>query len=200
MKIKKVKPNLERLLARLSLVAAISLFSLSCTAQSVWEASEVKARESVFSSEKHDKYFSIRNSNYIDPMKTRKQYDINRFDFSYVSLVSHDSFLEAFKKSFTNKKLTKLSETGENVDIVFNADERGQILGIRFRLLEGTTILPEELEKLEQELLSRVKFIVIGEKVEDLIFHRVHFRVNFSEVQDGEIRSVRNSENLKTRY
>jgi len=195
-----LKAELARLLARLTLITAISLLALSCKAQNVWEASEVKAEESVFICEKHDGYIFIQNSNYVDPMKTRIQYNWDDLDFSYVSLSSHDPFLEAFKESFTVSRLTQLATTNDNILIIFDVDEKGQILGMHFSLQEGTTILPEELEILEQELLSRVRFIVIGKQIEDLIFHRVHLIVYFSEVQNGEIRMVRNSVNLKTRY
>lgn len=200
MKPTSLKQKLAGLLARLTLVTAISLFALSCTAQSVWEASEVKGKTSVFKCFKVNDKLQITNSNYIDPRKSRSEYDINRLDFSYVSLISHDPFLEAFKESFTASRITQLATVNDFVYMIINVDEKGQILGIYFILDKGTTILPEELEILERELLSKVKFEVIGKKVEDLIFHRVPFLILFTEVQDGEIRSVRNLVNLKTRY
>lgn len=200
MKTTSIKQKLAGLLTGLTLVSAISLFSLSCTAQSIWETSEVKGRTSVFISEKDGKDIRVRNRNYVDPRETRSQYDINRLDFSYVSLISYDPFLESFKKSFTPNRITQLATTNDCIYIVFNIDEKGQILGIYFILDKGTTILPEELEILERELLSKVKFVVIGKKVEDLIFYRVPFWTRFTDVQNGEIRDVRNSVNLKTRY
>jgi hypothetical protein len=147
-----------------------------------------------------DEYLHITNSNYIDPRKTRIQYDINKLDFSYVSLVSHDPFLEAFKEAFTASRITQLAAVNDFVSMIIHVDEKGQILGIYFILDKGTTILPEELEVLERELLSRVEFVVIGKKVEDFIFYSVHFWVNFTEVQDGELRMVRGSVKLKNRY
>lgn len=200
MEITSLKQKSADLLAKLNLVAVICLFALSCAAQSVWEASEVKAGKTVFMCAKHGERYSIKNSNYVDPRETRSQYDINRLDFSYVSLISHDPFLEAFKEAFTASRITQLAQSNDVVDIFFNVDEKGQILGVSFSLHEETTILPEELAILEQELLSRVQFVVIGKKVEDLIFHSAPFRVYFSEVQNGEIRQVRNSVNLKSRY
>ena len=166
MKTSSLKQKLAGLLTRLSLVTAISLFSLSCTAQSVWEAPEVKTEKTVFICEDYDSHVFIRNSNYIDPMKTRIQYNWDALDFSYVSLISHDPFLEAFKEAFTANRLTQLAAANDLIYITFNVDEKGQILGMRFRLREGTTILPEELERLERELLSRVRFVVIGKKID----------------------------------
>ena len=195
-----LKPELARFLARLTLVTAISLLALSGKAQNVWEASEVKADKTVFICEDHDSRIFIRNSNYVDPMKTRIEYNSDAFGFSYVSTVSHDSFLKAFKESFTPSRLKQLAKMNDYILIIFNVDEKGQILGVRFGLSKGTTILPEELEILERELLTKISFVVVGKKVDDLIFHRVHLRVYFSEVQDGEIRMVRNSVNLKNIY
>ncbi|HDP37148.1 MAG TPA: hypothetical protein ENN27_04755 [Candidatus Atribacteria bacterium] len=185
---------------RFIFVTAISFFSISCTSQSEWDSSEVKGRTSVFKCNKVGENLHITNSNYVDPMKTRTEYNWDELDFSYISLSSHDSFLEAFKEAFTESRIKKLAAVNDFVSMIIGADEKGQILGIYFILDKGTTILPEELEVLERELLSRIKFVVIGKKVEDLFFYRVHLRVYFSEVQDGEIRMVRHSVNLKNRY
>jgi len=77
-------------------------------------------------------------------------------------MISHDPFLEAFKQSFTAGRLKQLATLKDNVTVIFDVDEKGQILGVHFLLLKETTILPEELEMLEREMLSRVKFVVIG--------------------------------------
>ncbi|MGM0667636.1 MAG: hypothetical protein ACQETA_09970 [Bacteroidota bacterium] len=200
MKTTSLIPKLSGLLVRFTIVTAISFFSLSCTGQSEWDSSEVKGRTSVFKCKKVGERLHITNSNYVDPMKTRTEYNRDKLDFSYISLVSHDPFLEAFKEAFTESRIKQLAAVNDFVSMIIGVDEKGQILGIYFSLDKGTTILPEELEVLERELLSRVKFVIIGKKVEDLIFHRVYLRVYFSEVQDGEIRMVRHSVNLKNRY
>lgn len=200
MKTTSLIPKLSGLLVRFTIVTAISFFSLSCTSQSVWDSSEVKGRNSVFNCKKVGERLHITNSKYIDPRKTRIQYDINKLDFSYVSLVSHDPFLEAFKEAFTESRIKQLAAVNDFVSMIIHADEKGQVLGIYFALDKETAILPEELEVLERELLSRIKFVIIGKKVEDLIFHSVFFRVNFTEVQDGELRMVRGSVKLKNRY
>lgn len=197
MKTTRLTPKLAGLPARLSLFSAICLLVLSCAAQNVWETSEVKAGASVFFVEKSGKHFSVRNSNYIDPMKTRIEYNWDALEYSYVSMISHDPFLEAFKQSFTAGRLKQLATLKDYVTIRLSVDEKGQILGVRFGLFEGTTIQPEELEMLERELLSRVKFVVIGKKLEGMIFYYVSLRVYFSEVLNGEIRPVRYSVNLK---
>jgi hypothetical protein len=191
---------LPGLLTRLTLFTFVSLFVLSCTAQSVWEASEVKGKTSVFKCFTVDDKLQITNKNYIDPKQHRSEYDINRLDFSYVSMVSYNAFIDAFKASFTASRITQLAKVNDFVSLIINVDEQGQILGIYFSLDKGTTILPEELEILEQKLLSKVKFVVIGKKVEELVFYRVPFSILFTEVQNGEIRSVRNSVNLKNKY
>ena len=186
--------------AKLSLFAAICLFALSGAAQSVWEESEVKAGESVFFTNKIGKHLSVRNSNYSEPMNTRDQYNWDALEFSYVSMISHDPFLEAFKESFAAGRIKQLATLKDYVTVIFDVDEKGQILGVHFLLLKETTILPEELEMLERELLSRVRFVVIGKKLEGMFFHRVSLWVFFSEVLNGEIRPVRYSVNLKNSY
>lgn len=200
MKTKSIIQKLATLQTRLIIISLISFFILSCTAQIPWEASEIKAGGSVFICEKQGNHFFVRNSNYVDPMKTRTEYNWDGLDYSYVSMISQEPFLEAFKESFRDSRLIQLAKTNDYILIIFNVDEKGQILGVRFGLPEGTSILPEEIEILERELLSRVEFEVIGKKVEDLIFYRVLLKVNFSEIQDGEIQSVRHSVNLKNRY
>jgi hypothetical protein len=200
MKTTRFKHKFAGLPAKLSLFSAIYLLALSCAAQSVWEVSEVKAGESVFFVYKNGKHLSVWDSNYIDPMGTRIEYNWDALEYSYVSMISHDPFLEAFKESFTAGRLKQLATLKDYVTITFDVDEKGQILGVRFGLYEGTTIQPEELEMLERELLSRVKFVVIGKKLEGMFFYRVSLRVFFSEVLNGEIRHVRTSVNLKNSY
>jgi hypothetical protein len=200
MKTTRLIQKLAGLLVKLSLFAAIYLLALSCAAQSVWEASEVKSGKSVYFVDKIGKHFFIRNSNYIDPMKTRIEYNWDALDYSYVSIISQDPIIEGFKESFTARRLKQLSTLKDYVSITFNVDEKGQTLGVHFLLPVETTILPEELALLEQKLLSRIKFVVIGKKLEGLFFHRVSLRVFFSEVLDGEIRDVRYSVSLKNNY
>lgn len=184
-----------------TLVAILLIFIvLSTKAQSVWDSSEVKGRTSVFKCKKVGKNLHITNSNYVDPMKTRTEYNWDELDFSGISLSSHDSFLEAFKEAFTASKIKQLAAVNDFVYMIICTDEKGQVLGIYFMLDKETTILPEELEVLERELLSSIKFEVIGKQVEDLFFYRVSWWVFFSEVQEGEIRMVRHSVNLKTKY
>ncbi|HNZ69781.1 MAG TPA: hypothetical protein PLC29_10300 [Prolixibacteraceae bacterium] len=200
MKTTTLKPRLSGLPAKLSLFATIFLLALSGSTQSVWEVSEVKAGETVFFVDKIGTHLSVRNSNYIEPMNTRDQYNWDALEFSYVSMISHDPFLEAFKQSFTAGRLKQLATLKDNVTVIFDVDEKGQILGVHFLLLKETTILPEELEMLEREMLSRVKFVVIGKKLEGMFFHRVSIWVFFSEVLNVEIRPFRYSVNLKNSY
>jgi len=188
------------ILNKLGLVIAISLLAQSCTGQSVWESSVVKGKTSTFNCQNLENKIHITNINYKDPRETRIQYDNNRLDFSYVSIISHEDFLEAFKHSFTDSRIAQLAEVNDFVSMVIHVDEKGQILGIYFTLDPSTTIIPEELELFEKEVFTRVKFEVIGKKVDDLIFHSVYFRIHFNEVQNGELRMVRGSVKLKNRY
>ncbi len=195
--------NLKEITAKIIFVfAVILIISLSCTAQSVWDSKEVKANKTVFFCEKDSllNFISIRNNNYIDPRETRMQYINDKVEFSFISLIAHDPFLEAFKESFSNKRIEDLASINDYITIFMNVDEKAQILNISFSLKKGTTIFPEEIEKLEQELLSKAKFIVVGKKIKDLIFYVIAFRIRFAEIKNGEIRMVRGSVNLKDWY
>ena len=200
MKTTSLKQKLAGLLARLSLVTAISLFSLACTAQSVWEASEVKGNTMVFKCRKNMGTIYIHNSMNIDPRKGREHYNHEVLEYSNVRLVSHDAILDAFKKAFTEEEIRILSELKERVSIFVDVGEKGQILDLSFSIKEGTIILPANMESLENELQKNMQFEVIGKKADSSIFYSKFFRVHFTEVQDGEIRMVRNSVNLKNEY
>jgi len=197
MKTKSLKQKSLGMLTRLSFVTAISLFSLTCTAQSAWEKSETKGESTVFKCEKTNDRLFIQNSTNIDPRKNRKEYNNYTLEYSFVRLVSHDAILNAFKKAFTKEEIKVLSELKENITIFVLVGEKGQILNISFALNENTTILPANMEILENELLNNMQFEIIGKKIDYPTFYSSPFRVYFSEVESGEIHTVRNSVNLK---
>lgn len=197
MKTTSLKQKSLVLLTRLSFVTAISLFSLACTAQSAWEASETKGESTIFKCEKAMGSLFISNSTSIDPRKSRKEYNHEVLEYSFVRLVSHDAILNAFKRAFTKEEIRVLSELKEGITIFVLVGEKGQNLNISFALNENTTILPANIEVLEKELLNNMQFEIIGKRIDYPTFYSSPFRVKFSEVENGEIRMVRNSVNLK---
>jgi len=189
-----------RLLAGIGLTAAASLLPLTGNAQSVWDTAEVRGKSAVYRCEKNMKRIFIRNSASSDPRKDRVMYDPEKFEYSYVRLVSHDAVLNAFRRVFPEDEVRKLAELKENITIFVDVGERGQILDIRFSINEGSIITPTSIELLEKELRESMRFEVIGKKLDYPVFYYSPFRVNFTEVEKGEIRTVRNSVNLKAPF
>ncbi len=178
------EPQLAGLLTRFTLVIAMSFFTLFCTAQNVWEAPEVRAEKTVFICDNLGSRICIENSNFIDPSKTKIEYNWDDWDYAFVELCSQDTLREAFKESFTGSRLKQLAEKNDYVIMIFHVDGKGQILGITFLLNKWTSITPEEMETLEQELLSRVRFVPVGKKIDDTFFHRITFIMFFAKILD----------------
>ncbi len=187
----------KQLLTRVSLMACIILCSLACTGQNAWEGSEAKGVSTVFKSRRNMGSIFIENNIIIDPRQGREHYDHEKLEFSYVRLTSHNAVLNAFKKVFSAEEVRMLSEAKERITIFTNVGENGQILGISFAIMEETRILPAQMEALENELLQNMKFDIVGKRINNPIFYSSSFRVYFSEIEHGEIRSVRNSVNFK---
>lgn len=185
-------------LRRLGFIGISTLLSLPCLGQSAWDSTRVTGNFSTFHCRKIDlDGISVENIKNEDPRETRRHYDISSLGFAFVSILSHDAFLDAFKSAFSKERVARLSEMKDQIILILYVDEKGEILRIVFLLENNTTITPMEIEVLEQELLSRVKFTPVGKKVDDRIFHAPAFTIWFSEIANGEIRSVRGSEKLK---
>lgn len=196
---KKLKIKHEFVISILGLSAVILLLinATSGKAQNAWSSSQVKGAKVLFECKKSGEAIFIKNSKYTETTKTRKEYDFDSNEYSYVRLISQRSILEVFKGAFDIKRISFLSKTNESVDISISVDEKGQLINIRFSLSIGTSITPCEIEALENLLVNRVKFDIIGKRISEPIFYGVYIRVRFSEVEKGEIRMARNLENMK---
>ena len=195
-----LKHSTTLLLVGLSFATAASLLPLTGRAQGAWEANEVKVKSKVYRCKKDINlgHIFIYNSTYPENLLSeRAQYNPEVQEFSYVKLVSHDAVLNAFRRAFTAEEIGKLAELKEHVSFIVHVGEGGQILTLAFSIRTGTTISPASIETLENELLKGMQFEVIGKRFDYPIFYTSAFRVYFSEVEKGELRMARASENLK---
>lgn len=195
---KTLRVSLKQWLTRVSLMACITLCSLACTGQNAWKGSEAKGVSTVFKSEINMGSIYIKNTQITDSCYLgREEYNPESIDFSFVRLTSHDAVLNAFRKAFSEEEIEMLSVAKERISIFPSVDEKGLILRLSFSIREDTRILPTQMEVLEKELLQNMKFDIVGKRINNPIFYSSSFRVYFSEIEHGEIRSVRNSVNFK---
>ncbi len=189
-----------KILLVLGLIISPMINSTECVAQDNWGSSKVKAKSTQYECTKDHGTVYIKNTSYEEITKSRKEYDNNQREYSYVKLLTHDTFLKSFNETFTGKRISQLSDLEEIITVSFSIGEKGQILSLRFSFKDGTSLTPSEIEVLEGAMLKNVKFGIIGYKVEEPIFYYVHIRVKFSEVKKGEIRFARAMEQKDSPY
>jgi hypothetical protein len=169
-------------------------------AQKKWDSSEVKTKSAIYKREISesdlDRMF-ITNKKFELNKKGRLQYDNDKNDFSFVSLLSHDSLLSSFRETFTKGRIKELTKGNDRIDLMLYINEKGSILTIRFLLNRNTLITPDELDKLENIILKKVKYRIVGKRVDEPIFYVSLIPIPFSEVESGEIKIALASERYK---
>ena len=145
------------------------------------------------------KFIIYSNSNYNDDelKKIRKHVDINEFYLYRIN--NHELFISAFKNSFTDNRIKELVQNDETIKVTFILDENGKIMAVYFMLLSSTSINVYEIEKLENELLKVISFIVTN-PIEDNSFGSFAVRTSFKEILKGEIKAIRNNEKSTEEY
>lgn len=180
------------------LILSLILINLNLNAQSIWDSAQYKTKSNTFKCKKlSENKIYVENTRYEPNLKDRKHYDSEKNEFSYVKIKSHDDYLKAFKESFSDKRISKLSSLGERIIISFLIDESGNIILVNFSLDKSSNLSIEELEILENQLINNVKFDIVGKKILDPIFYNWGIRIFFREVEKGEIEFARKSENFK---
>lgn len=180
------------LLGKLALIPAMILLSLPSFGQGAWDSTFVAGKFVEFDCtlRTSTNRLYITNTTRADPSVARIWYDNATSRYSFVCPTSHDDFLDAFRNAFSEEKIAQLAERHEFVRMNMFVDGRGKIIFISFSLEAGTIILPEELELLEMEFLRRVKFKIVGVKVNAPICHYVDFDIPFEEVVQGKLGNV----------
>ncbi|MDX9771577.1 MAG: hypothetical protein RBT19_14540 [Tenuifilaceae bacterium] len=196
----------HRLQITLILAGLISLASLPATAQNAWPTGEekgsvtlVKGKNTTFrckinTNAMKRKRFFIKNTSFGNPMEGRKEHS-NRYDeYSVVKLVSHDSVINAIRKSFPGGRLAELVAADEEFSLSIYIDEQGEVISLNYSLEFGTSILPTEIEGLEKNLLNALEFTIEGKRFDSPTVYSAYIVVKFPEVEQGEIRILRNLE------
>jgi hypothetical protein len=193
-----------RLQITLILAGLISLTSHPTTAQNAWPTGEekgsvtlVKGNKITFRCKVGDNSWEglfIKNTRFGNPMEGRKEHS-NRYDeYSVVKLVSHDSVINAIRKSFPGGRLAELVAADEEFSLSIYIDEKGEVISLNYGLEFGTSILPTEIEVLEKNLLNALEFTIEGKRFDSPTVYSAYIVVKLPEVERGEIRRLRNLE------
>jgi len=166
-------------------------------AQIKWESKEISTKSNKYFTEQWKNSIYIVNDRYIENKTGRKEYDPSRNEFSSVKLHSHDGFLKIFTDVFESKRIKELANYNERIILHMSIDEKGQVFSVRFSLNKETGITIEEIEMLENQILTTLQFDIVGKKVSEPIFYRWNIQVTFKEVEKGEIEFARKSESYK---
>ncbi len=106
---------------------------------------------------------------------------------------TYDSFLDAFRKTFSESRIEELAKLKEKIQIGFRLNQDGEHLGMGFVLNYGTTITPDEILTLEENLLKMVSFIPL-QKFEYKLLTSYSIRTDFDEIRRGDITRLKKKE------
>jgi hypothetical protein len=166
-------------------------------AQIKGESKEISTKTNDYAVKKSGDYFFITNLKFKENKTAeRKQYDPSKNEFSGVRLHSHDGFLKIFTEVFESERIKELANYNERIVLIMRIDENAQVLSVTFVLSEDRNKLTiEEIEQLENQVLTNLQFEIVGKKVSEPIFYGWSIQVFFKEVEKGEIEFARKSEN-----
>lgn len=105
----------------------------------------------------------------------------------------HNSFLEAINSSFEHDKIVERANRVEYLELGFDLDQDGNILGVNFLLDTATLITKDELYILEENIRKLFIFKPIR-KAKAKLMGGFGFTTNFKEIFAGEIPSIRKKE------
>jgi len=190
-------------LKKYSTLFLLILITISLNAQNEkfnWEKEEISTKSNNYSLRKSNDRLFINNLKFKEnETAERKQYDPSKNEFSSVKLHSHDGFLKIFTDVFESKRIKVLANFNERIVLFIRIDENAQVIDVGFALGEDNKLTIEEIEKLEKQVLNNLKFDIVGKKLTEPIYYAWSIRVNFKEVEKGEIEFARKSENYTGR-
>lgn len=187
----------------LYIAALLTFFSHPSIAQDAWCAvqvkggvAQVKGVTTTFNYRKDTdrKSFFISNSRFSDPLEGRKEHSSSHDEYSAVKLVSHDSVVSAIRGAFPGNRMAQLIAADEDISFSVYIDEKGDVIKLDYSLDIGTSILPTEIEVLEEKLLTALQFRIEGKKYGIPAVYSGYITIEFPEVKQGEMRAVRNLE------
>ncbi len=106
---------------------------------------------------------------------------------------TYDSFIDAFKKTFTEKRINELSSMGEKIKINFALNQDGEYLAMAFVLNYGSNIKPDEILTLEENIKKMVSFTPL-QKFEHKLLTAYVIRTDFDEIRRGDITRLKKME------
>ncbi len=106
---------------------------------------------------------------------------------------TYDTFLEAFHKTFSDDRIEQLVKLKEKINIRFRLNQDGDHLAMSFTLNYGTSLTPDEILSLEENLLKLVSFIPL-QKFEYKLLTSYSISTDFDEIRRGDITRLKKKE------
>ncbi len=106
---------------------------------------------------------------------------------------TYDTFLEAFHKTFSDNRIEELVKLKEKINIRFRLNQDGEHLAMSFTLNYGTSLTPDEILTLEENLKKMVSFTPLR-KFEYKLLTAYVIRTDFDEIRRGDITRLKKME------
>ncbi|MGD9679173.1 MAG: hypothetical protein AB7V16_12600 [Vulcanibacillus sp.] len=106
---------------------------------------------------------------------------------------TYDTFLEAFHKTFSDDRIEDLAKFKEKINIRFRLNQDGEHLAMSFTLNYGTSLTPDEILTLEENIKKMVSFTPLR-KFEYKLLTAYVIRTDFDEIRRGDITRLKKME------
>jgi len=106
---------------------------------------------------------------------------------------SYDSFLDAFSDTFSKSRIDELAQKKEKIVIDFRLTQDGEYLAMAFTLNYGTSLMPDEILTLEENIKKMVTFTPL-QKFEHKLLTAYVIRTDFDEIRRGDITRLKKME------
>jgi len=184
------------LLRVLGIILLIIIFQSICYSQDSKEF-QVKGKKGILNCTESKSKNRIIYSNANNKKNLSEDYktDDPELELSFLGfyISTYDSFLNAFRKTFSESRIEELAKHKEKIQIGFSLNQGGEHLGMGFVLNYGTNITPDEILTLEENLLKMVSFIPL-QKFEYKLLTSYSIRTDFDEIRCGDITRLKKME------
>lgn len=192
--------NTKKITIRL-LIGIILLTNNSIYAQNIWTEGVNNTKSGQFVCKMYSSTNTITVKKSVTDERVNYKLKMEKGESVKVFINSEKDFSAILKSVFDNKRIKELISSDEKLELLFALDSDGNPIQITFRLISSTAITPYELNEIDEQIKSKIKFKIKRDfpRKDDHINMFFH-RIKFDELLNGEIKSLKENEEEGKRY
>ncbi|MGD9679182.1 MAG: hypothetical protein AB7V16_12645 [Vulcanibacillus sp.] len=193
-----MKTNILNIFTSVLILLSSSTFAV---AQENWSTGLINTKNAQFNCkiDKDDKSLSI--SKVVNDDRVSLPFLMNEGETVRVYINSEKDLTAIILNAFGKERLINLFKQGESIGILFTLDEVGHPIQLTFTLKANSSIKPEEIFYIDDQIRKKVSFNVIRDKPcksphTNMFYHRI----SLEEVLSGKIKRLKKIEEEGSKF